>query len=147
MAINSSGVYVAGDITEPAICIQNLESAGFLRKYDFEGNPLWTTSIPIVGRDEVKVKAVVVNAFGVFVTGAESESGFDPAVVIAQLDFEGNWVTCHVLYSMDNSENMILPSASAAEENSLYLVGVPTREMTEERNAFLAKVSLDLSGP
>ena len=90
IAADASGVYVIGE-TEGALPGQTRVGHlnAFVRKYDFDGNEVWTRQFGIFESDTAS--AVAVFAFGVYVAGVTSFPGNTDAF-IRKYDLEGNEV-------------------------------------------------------
>ena len=127
VAVHSSGTYVSGDIQG---AFPGQTHAGrtdaFVRKYDADGNELWTRQFGTITQErEVKVAA---DATGVYVTGwtggtmpGQTSSG-DTDVFLVKFDHDGNelWT---VQFGTSGNER---PYGISASASGIYLTGMTT---------------------
>jgi hypothetical protein len=147
VAVDASGVYVGG-LTNGALPGQT--NAGdydaFLRKYDADGNELWTREFGTAGFDDIG--KVVVTATGVCVAGdvsgalpgQTSEGDFD--VYVRMYDTNGNdqWTRQFGTSSID------LMAGLAADSSGIYVGGdtggaLPGQTNAGGLDAFLVKIA------
>jgi len=147
VAVDASGVYVAGN-TEGALPGQT--SAGprdvFLRKYNFDGNELWTRQFG-TSDDEI-ARAVAVDASGVYVAGrtggalpGQTSAGSGDAFV-RKYDVDGNEIWTHQFGGSGDDE----ARGVAVDASGVHVAGVtdgvlPGQTTAGGEDAFVAKLA------
>ncbi|HLA82377.1 MAG TPA: hypothetical protein VJP78_12295 [Thermoleophilia bacterium] len=142
IAADASGVYVIGE-TEGALPGQTRVGHlnAFVRKYDFDGNEVWTRQFG--GADFVSASGVAVVAFGVYVVGftsgvlpgQTSAGGWD--AFIRKYDVDGNevWTRQFGIFESDTA------SAVAVFAFGVYVAGVTS--FPGNTDAFIRKYDLE----
>jgi len=117
---DSAGVYVAGRalITLPGQTGAGLQDA-FVRKYDADGNEVWTRQFGTVQDDQAN--GVAVDATGVYV-GGSSGAGF---AFLRKFDSDGNLLWTQFIFI---SQSHTRVWALAADGSSVYIAGAVSDE-------------------
>lgn len=96
VAVDESGVYVAGEADASLTGGSSFNTDAFVRKYDANGNELWTRQFGVTFSSD-RVNAIAVNAGGVYVFGAtggalpgQTHSGGFADVFLRKYDASGN---------------------------------------------------------
>jgi hypothetical protein len=111
IAGDSSGIYVTGTVQTPGGA-----SNGFLGKYDFNGNQLWTTSFSPHGYIDVQGVKASADSSGVYITGGTAGGG-----LVIKYDSNGNEV-----WSVQPSW---WPDTITVEDEGIYLGGYGTSDL------------------
>ena len=137
LAADASGVYVAGRTwaTLPGQASSWGESDAFVRKYDTQGNEVWTRQFGTSLRDEVN--ALVVDSSGIYVAGATqgslpgqtSAGGWD--AFVRKYDADGNEVWTRQV----GTSGWDFARVVAANANGIYLGGQTEGILQGKRNA------------
>jgi hypothetical protein len=153
IAINGSGVYVAGEAAGALPSQTNAgQSDAFVRAYDAAGNELWTRQFGAAGYDWAETLAV--DASGVYVIGVveegalpgESSRGSADSFV-CHYDSNGNDVWTKQFGSSDYDQ----PEGIAVNGTSVYVTGMTRGALTDQPNsgdwdAFVAKITIQTPG-
>jgi fibronectin type 3 domain-containing protein len=138
VAVDDSGVYLTG-ITEGTLPGQTSKGYDdfFLRKYDDDGDHVWTQQFGSPYTDDAPDVAVFDS--GVYVAGNTGEL---PPAHIYKYDTDGNEVWSHEIMCSDDEYDMVF--AIAADASGVYVAGrtaVDGLDPTTE-NAFIRKYTL-----
>lgn len=102
VAVNDGGIYVAGDTTQIAGQPQIFNTGAFIRKYDSDGNVLWTRLFAAPEPTKATMAlCVALDSGGVYIAGftrgtlpnQQSDGGED--IFIRKYDFNGNEMWTH----------------------------------------------------
>jgi hypothetical protein len=137
ISVDASGVYVAGD-TFGAFPGQHSAGGidGFVRKYDVDGNEVWTRQFGTPTHDFHTV--ISVNASGVYVVGFTFAGDGD--AVGRQFDADGNEVWAHQF----ETPAFDFPLGISADASGVYVVGythgtLPGQTSAGDDDAFVLK--------
>ncbi|MBI2127001.1 MAG: hypothetical protein HYU02_06800 [Thaumarchaeota archaeon] len=142
VSADSSGLYIIG--TRTRYNQSGMEQSGFIRKYDFNGNEIWTREL------ESGSTSISVNSFGVYVVGGTQDAlpgqvhagGVDP--FIQRFDYNGNEIwTRQFGTSKDDWVNGI-----AVHKTGVYAAGMTEGALAGEmnlglRDAFVSRFDLN----
>jgi hypothetical protein len=149
IAADETGVYLAGST---AGSLPDQTSAGnadaFLRKYDTEGNEVWTRQFGTPSFDQVR--GIALNASGVYVAGMTigvlpgQKSAGAHDVFVRRYDAGGNEVWTRQ-FGTSNLDDI---SAVAVDDSGVYLAGstlgeLPGQTSTGNADTFVRKYDLD----
>lgn len=149
IAVDSTGVYLVG---QAGAALPGQVSAGgldaYLRKYDFDGNEVWTRQFGTVPRDEGG--RVAVNSTGVYVVGlvgdafpGQTNAGGSDAYV-RKYDVNGNEQWTRQFGSAGNDAlNSIAMDATGLYVGGNTLGTLPGLASAGGRDAFLRKYDVD----
>ncbi|MBI2688114.1 MAG: SBBP repeat-containing protein [Acidobacteria bacterium] len=125
-AVDATGLYVAGWVTG-ALPGQSFTGSGndaFVRKYDFNGNELWTRQFGTL--DPVRAYGIAVDSSGIYVTGDTSGALATPVggadVFLRKYDASGNvvWTRQFGTPTVDGA------GAVAVNSSGVYVAGSTT---------------------
>lgn len=147
---DSTGVYVAG-YTTGALPGQNFsgDRDAFVRKYDFDGNEVWTREFGTSGTDEIR--EISVNSSGIYVTGlttgtlpGQSRIGGYYDSFIRKYDLDGNEVwTRQFGTTGDDTPFGVYADSSAAYVTGSARGAFPGQVNLGEADAFVRKYDPD----
>ncbi len=161
IAVDPTGVYVAGN-TGPSVmgvALPGQESAGgpdaFVRKYDADGNELWTRQFGTSGLDQAL--AIAVDVSGVYVAGQAGPGAGDVGVAFLGQVSAGNADAFVRKYDADGNELWTRQFGTAGFDQALgidvdstgvYVVGLTTGAFPNQisagsNDAFVRKYDTD----
>jgi len=127
ISVGTDGIYLAGD---------NLTDSGFVEKFNFAGNRLWTLNSSIGGGTVATISGVSATTSGVYIAG-------DPT--IQEYDLNGNLVWTSQLFNVTSTTTGRILSVYA-DTSGVYVTGYFSGNLTGQTQvgggAFLAKYSL-----
>jgi hypothetical protein len=149
VAVDSSGIYVAGH-TYSALPGQTHagEADAYVRKYDLDGNEVWTRQFGTTRLDGAS--AIVVDGSGIYVVGSTFGILPDQAGVryfdayVRKYDTDGNEIWTYQFGSMSDD----FASGVAVDSLGLYIVGeierpIPGDTEADPSDAFIVKLTKD----
>ena len=144
VAANESHVYVAGR-SEDKVAINGVRNppASFVKKYDHDGNLIWTYIDDQIARNSF---GITLDEDGLYARG--STLGIDPQGVISRINFDGNRVWSKKLGSGTRIVNAIavdkdrLYAASSTRDGRIFIYNTDGDYLDE----FAVDVSPNLSG-
>ncbi len=133
LAIDDSGVYVSG-----VLCPPDCQFAAVVRKYDRDGNELWTREVP----DASNGADIAIDEHGVYLTGLLEREFFVFSAFVLRLDNDGElaWVRELDTDGFERGEGL------AAHAGNLYVTGFtsgvfPGQAATPQQDVFVAKLN------
>jgi hypothetical protein len=153
VSVNPSGVYVSGYTLDafPGYTNAGFSEDAFVRKYDLDGNVLWTRQFGTPPADEAS--AISVDVSGVYVAGFAGDAlpdqtfaGFDDAFV-RKYDFDGNELWTRQ-FGSDGFDRVI---GISKDVSGVYLAGwtelaLPGQTSAGGLDAFASKYDSDGNG-
>ena len=146
-AVDATGVYVVGKTAGslPGGPANQGGDDAFLRKYDLDGNILWTQQYGTGGFDSLQ--AVAVRDSDVYVTGITNGNTSSMDAIVRRYDSAGNFLG-HLNIVSAGSEQA---NAVAVDATGVYVGGattgslVPNQANAGQYDAFVRKFNLDLT--
>ncbi|RLT45253.1 MAG: hypothetical protein DWI57_01080, partial [Chloroflexi bacterium] len=141
IAADSSGIYVVGNSSGSIpLQIRSGNDDVYIRKYDVDGNEVWTREFGIPS-DTDRAHGITVNGSGVYVTVRTSGT---PATYLRKYDVDGSEVWTKQLASAW----WLSARDIAADSSSLYVVGYTGHVQSDpiwlENSAFVVKLTKDI---
>jgi len=138
ISVDSTGVYVAG--TTPSTFPGQTSAGAFVRKYDADGNEVWTRQSPTTSFDDAR-GGIAVDSTGVYVAGLISNVPGEDAFV-RKYDADGNEVWTRQLGTSESDGALGI----SVDSTGAYVIGntrggtFPGQTNAGGRDVFVAKL-------